>query len=64
MEIFFTSSGGAGNFAHRFRRDIFAMFGMLRLQRQALSESRTTRYFFFPIGSTRDTPPIEPKSFE
>jgi hypothetical protein len=56
--IFSTSSGGAGNFAQRLMRDLGLTLSKPLLQRQFLSESCTTKYFFLFFSSTRVTPLI------
>lgn len=58
MLIFCTSSGGAGNLAHRFPRDLAGIPFKPRLHRQLFSASRTTKYFFLFAPSTKVTPPM------
>src|SRR5205823_9241826 len=57
----FTSSGGAGNFTHRFRLD-FGGIPWISAQTHLPSASLTTGYFFLLAVSTRYTPLIRPHS--
>jgi len=51
--IFFTSTGGAGNFAHKFNRDLAGTGSRPSLQRHFFPESTTTRYFFLLAPSIK-----------
>ena len=62
MLIFCTSSGGGGNLAQRLIRPFGGRSFRLLLHTQALSLSRTTKYFFLPTESTRVIPPTVLKS--